>query len=130
MASVFSWGRWIGSVLGSGPRKSKTSLKRLRRAGRRPSVAMVSRLEPRVLLTVLTVNSLADDTTAGDGLVTLREAIGAANTDTATDLGQAGAGVDEIVFAPGLAGTIFLTGGEIGITSGLSIKGNGAASTG
>jgi hypothetical protein len=52
----------------------------------------------------LTVNSLADDTIVGDGLVTLREALAAANFDQQTDLGQTGAGADTIVVA--LAGTI------------------------
>ncbi|MGZ5445786.1 MAG: choice-of-anchor Q domain-containing protein [Thermoanaerobaculia bacterium] len=58
----------------------------------------------------LTVNSLADNTTSGDGLVTLREAVAAANADTATDLGQSGSGADTIVFDPSLAGgTVALT---------------------
>jgi hypothetical protein len=52
----------------------------------------------------LTVNSLADNATSGDGLVTLREAIAAANADTATDLGQSGSGADTIVFDASLAG--------------------------
>lgn len=41
-------------------------------------------LEDRHLMAVLTVNSIADNTTSGDGLVTLREAIIAANTDGST----------------------------------------------
>ena len=49
-------------------------------------------LEDRRVLAVLTVNSLADNTTGGDGLVTLREAIIASNTDTITDLGETGSG--------------------------------------
>ena len=52
----------------------------------------------------LTVNSLSDDATPGNGLVTLREAVAAANADTATDLGQSGSGADTIVFQPALAG--------------------------
>jgi cysteine-rich repeat protein len=50
----------------------------------------------------LTVNSAGDDTTAADGLVTLREAILAAESDAATDLGDTGSGADTIVFAPAL----------------------------
>lgn len=46
--------------------------------------------EPRGL--TLDVNSLGDDTTPGDGLVTLREAIIAAQTGGTTDLGQTGGG--------------------------------------
>jgi hypothetical protein len=53
---------------------------------------------------ILIVNSAADDTTAGNGLVTLREAVAAANADSATDLGQTGSGADSIVFDPSLAG--------------------------
>jgi hypothetical protein len=52
----------------------------------------------------LTVNSAADDTTSGNGLVTLREAVAAANADGSTDLGQTGSGADSIVFAPSLTG--------------------------
>ena len=64
------------------------------------------RFEPladRRLLTTLTVNTLSDAKLAGDGLVTLREAILAANTNTATDLEQSGS-ADTIVFAPDSAG--------------------------
>jgi hypothetical protein len=82
-------------------------------------------LEDRRLLATLTVNSLSDVKLAGDGLVTLREAILAANTNTATDLGQTGSGADTIVFAPGLSGTIGLAAGELLITQGLTINGLG-----
>jgi cysteine-rich repeat protein len=50
----------------------------------------------------LTVNSAGDDPTAADGLVTLREAIVAAENDTVTDLGDVGSGADTIVFAAAL----------------------------
>ena len=52
----------------------------------------------------ITVNSLDDNTTGGDGLVTLREAVIAANSDGSTDLGDAGSGPDTIVFDAALAG--------------------------
>ncbi|MCE9555851.1 MAG: hypothetical protein K8T91_21085 [Planctomycetes bacterium] len=45
----------------------------------------------------ITVTSLADDLTV-DGLVTLREAINAANTDTSVDGSTSGSGADTIVF--------------------------------
>jgi cysteine-rich repeat protein len=61
----------------------------------------------------LTVNSAGDDTTPGNGLVTLREAIVAAEGDTATDLGETGSGADVIVFAPAL-----VAGGDAAITIG------------
>src|ERR1051326_5904563 len=55
----------------------------------------------------LTVNSLGDDATPANGFVTLREAIPAANTDTATDLGQTGSGPDTVDLR-GLSGMITL----------------------
>lgn len=68
-----------------------------------PSVKLpVEQLEQRVLLSAILVNSLEDNTTAGDGLVTLREAINAANNDTTTDLGDTGSGADTITFDPSL----------------------------
>ena len=83
-----------------------------RRKQRRRRSRQVSRtlqfepLEDRQLLAVLTVNSLLDNTPAGDGLVTLREAIAAANADAATDLGHTGSGADMIQFAAGLSGAV------------------------
>ncbi len=83
----------------------------------------------------LTVNSAADDQTGGDGLVTLREAVAAANADGVTDLGDTGSGADTIVFAGALAGaTIELaTAGDgtfgpsaLAITSDVTIDGGGA----
>ena len=62
----------------------------------------VESLEDRSVPAVLVVNSLADNLTGGDGLVTLREAIAAAESDATTDLGETGAGADEIVFDPTL----------------------------
>src|SRR5262245_38888843 len=88
-------------------------------------------LEDRWLLAVLTVNSLSDNTTAGNGLVTLREAILAADADGTTDLGQTGSGTDTIEFAASLTSggpaTINLTSlGHLTITSSLAINGPGA----
>lgn len=62
------------------------------------SAVCLEQLETRQLLSAIAVNSLADNTTSGDGLVTLREAIAAANNDTTTDLGQTGDGADTISF--------------------------------
>ena len=58
----------------------------------------------------LTVNSTGDDTTASDGLVTLREAIIAALADSTTDLGETGSGDDTIVFAASLDGATITLG--------------------
>ncbi|MEM6777462.1 MAG: ELWxxDGT repeat protein, partial [Planctomycetota bacterium] len=77
------------------------------------------------------VDSLADNTTA-DGMLTLREAILAANTDTVVGDAAAGSGADTIVFAPNLQGTINLsTAGDstdgssaFGITTPITILGD------
>ncbi|MGD1700197.1 Calx-beta domain-containing protein, partial [Dapis sp. BLCC M229] len=55
----------------------------------------------------ITVNSTDDPLiiNVGDGLVTLREAIAAANNDTTTDLGETGSGADTIIFDPAVFGT-------------------------
>lgn len=59
-------------------------------------------------MATITVTSLGD-TIANDGVVTLREAIEAANTDAASGDVPAGSGTDSIVFASGLSGSIVLT---------------------
>ncbi len=89
-------------------------------------------LEERVLLSTITVTSLADTLAAGAaGGVTLRDAIQAANTDTSVDGSVAGeAGVENvIVFQAGLNGKVALTNGQFTITSSLAIQGLGAANT-
>ncbi len=61
----------------------------------------LQKLEDRRLLTVFVVNTLADDVTAGDDFLSLREAIIAAETNA--PFGDAVAGEadgDRIVFAP------------------------------
>ena len=87
-------------------------------------------LEPRRLLTAFVVDSLADGTTdalAGDGLVSLREAITAANGNR--PVGDAPAGEmtgDSITFADSLGGgTINLTAGQLGITDDLDLNDDG-----
>jgi hypothetical protein len=82
-------------------------------------------LEDRRVLAALVVNSPLDNTIAADGLVTLREAILAANNDTTTDFGHTGSGADEITFDFGHDGpeTITLTAGQLVINSDLVITG-------
>jgi predicted outer membrane repeat protein len=81
-------------------------------------------LEDRTTPANLYVNSLLDNTTAGNGLVTLREAIIAANTDTATDTGQTGSGADTIRFHEALGGgTINLGGTRLEVRNALTIIG-------
>ena len=116
---------WLGGLrttLGIAPHRRGLRVKRRVPARRRANFEL---LEDRRLLTTLTVNTLSETKLAGDGLVTLREAILAANSNTATDLGQTGSGADTIVFAPGLSGTITLLAGEMAITEALTITGLG-----
>ncbi len=74
------------------------------------SLLRAEQLEGRHLLAVITVDSLLDnfDPTAPaiDGVVTLREAILAANMDTVVGDAPAGNGADEILFAVGVQGTM------------------------
>ena len=76
-------------------------------------------------MALITVDSL-NDAIAEDGVVTLREAIQAANNDISVDGSVAGAGADEIQFAPGLTGTITLGGTALEITEALTLSGPGA----
>ena len=74
------------------------------------------------------VNSLADNTTS-DGLITLREAIQASNSNTAVGDAPAGSSstTDVITFSPSLFGqTINLTVDELPISDNLTIIGPGA----
>ena len=65
-------------------------------------------IEPRLLLTAFTVDSLAD-AVAADGQVTLREALQAANTDAPVHDAPAGSGADRIEFH----GDLFLSGPRV-----------------
>jgi hypothetical protein len=94
-------------------------------------------LEDRRLLATLTVNSLLDVVDANDGLVTLREAVTAANTDTQTELNETGNGADVIQFAGSLSGDIVLSivgdsynaSSALAITSPVTIAGSTGVST-
>jgi CSLREA domain-containing protein len=95
----------------------------------RRSRCVAEALERRALLAAIVVNSAADDATPGDGMVTLREAITAANDDTTTDTGQTGSGADTITFALGLgAHSISLSAGALpALYTSVDIRGAGAA---
>jgi CSLREA domain-containing protein len=74
-------------------------------------------LDPRLLLsTTYVVNTLDDESTPDDNLLSLREAITQANTN---------AGADAVTFAPDLTGTIKLLDGQLDITDDLTITGPG-----
>jgi predicted outer membrane repeat protein len=102
---------------------------RCRRRARRRSLGCEP-LEDRRVLAVITVDSAADDVT-DDGLITLREAVLAANFDRVADAvegSQAGDGVDTIRFAPSLERqSIVLSLGEILIAESVTIEGPGAS---
>jgi len=98
-------------------------------AGRSSRRLRFEAFEDRRLLAVLMVNSDLDNVIAGDGLVTLREAVNAANTNTTTDLGHTGAGNDTIQFAPELANhTIVLGGSQLYVSGNLTLTGLGVQS--
>lgn len=113
-------------LFGERPRRHIQNRRQPRNAARQRRLSFEP-LENRRLLAVLTVNSLLDNTTVGDGQVTLREAITAANTDSTTDLGATGDGPDTIRFAEslfdGMSRTILLSLGELTITDSLAITG-------
>ncbi len=110
--------------------------KRHLRSGR---IALVEMLKDRTLLTNFVVNAATDDAAdlagAADGMISLREAIIAANTNAA--FGDAPAGMaagdtitfDPAIFGPGLIQTIMMGNGEYGITDDVSINGGGLGIT-
>jgi CSLREA domain-containing protein len=99
-------------------RFNKSSLQQRSALGRTVTRASFEPLDPRLLLSAtITVNTLIDDSTPDDGVLSLREAIDLANTN---------AGADTIAFAAGLTGTIKLNFGELGVTDDLNVSGPGA----
>ena len=79
------------------------------------------------MLATITVNSL-DDNSVGDGFVTLREAIQAANQNISVDGSVAGTGNDTIVFDSALSGQPILLFAELEITEPLTIDATALAS--
>ncbi len=85
--------------------------------------------------TTITVSTTADDTTV-NGNCTLREALIAANTDTAVDACPAGNGADTILLS-GATYTLTIPGtiedaaatGDLDVTSTVTIRGTGASTT-
>ncbi len=69
-------------------------------------------IEPRLLLSTYTVNTISDSANPGVGLLTLRQAVANANTHAGADT----IAFSSTVFAPGTPHTITLTHGEITFT--------------
>src|ERR1700676_2833086 len=97
--------QWLRKVFGPQVQVSRAS----RRGKSRPSsrhryVPTVELLEEKLAPAILSVNSLADNTPPGDGLVSLREAILASVNHTTDDLAQTGTGNDTIQFDPSIDG--------------------------
>lgn len=103
--------QWFGSIIG----KSSSPARKAPRRKPRANLALEN-LEARCLLSTFMVTNLHDS-----GAGSLRKAI-----DNANNTQNPAGAVDTIVFAPGLAGKITLTSGELEITDGVSIVGNGA----
>ncbi len=100
-----------------GERRDRRSLRS--RRGRGSSLARLEPLEPRQLLT--TVTTAADVTDPNDGLVSLREAIEAANANP---------GAETIDFDASLSGTpILLSQGQLTVNDDLTITGLGMDET-
>ena len=107
--------------------QSKKCRRRSRYRASNPNGAglIYSELEKRQLLTTFVVNTTLDTNAPADGLVSLREAITAANSNAAFGDAPAGKATgDRIWFDPAMAGsTITLAGNELVITDDLFIQG-------
>ena len=103
-------------------RKKRKSVSQRRSKTNRNS-ADYNTLEQRLALTTFVVTSLADGV-ANDGLVTLREAIRASNTNTTAGDAAAGDETGDIIrFDPSLAGgTINLTQGQLNVFDDVAIQ--------
>jgi hypothetical protein len=103
---------------------------RLRRRNRSRVIAFEP-LEPRLALTTFTVNSLTDaPVNFSDNVITLRDAIAAANTNVAVQPGGLPGDSlvsDVIQFQAGLTGTITLTQGQLTLRRLLAINGPGSS---
>jgi hypothetical protein len=118
---------WLGQLASLLNGRSTSSRKQKAKAPKRQRLEF-DVLEDRCVPTVYVVNTNLD-VVAADGKLSLREAIQAANTNTAVNEAPAGSAVttDIITFAPGLAGkSITLNGTELLVTESLSIVGPGA----
>lgn len=106
-------------------RRQKRNRKKLRRA--LIATGAVAAAAGTAHAAIITVNSAGDDTTPGNGLCTLREALANANTDTQTTGGECtqGNGADTIAFNLPNPSTITV-GSTLNITDSVTIAGPGA----
>ena len=95
------------------------------RRGSSQNFAKYQSLEPRKLLATLTVDTVSDVVDLNDGLVSLREAITATNTNAAFGDAPAGDATGDVInFASSLSGqTITLGGTELTIEDDLIVRG-------
>ena len=102
-------------------RNKKTS----RRFMRAIQNAVIEACERRVMMSVYTVNTTSDAANPGAGLLTLREAVVAANLNS--NPGTNTIDFSPTVFSPGSLHTITLQQGELSLTSSTNIQGPGQA---
>ncbi len=113
------------------PRRRNAETRPTPRHQWKPSLTV---LEDRAVPATITVNTILDDNTPNNGLLSLREALAAANRDNAglpADSDVVGAtvgpfGVDTIRFAANVTGTSYLANGTLTISNPVTIAGPGA----
>ncbi|MEM7454983.1 MAG: hypothetical protein AAF456_11590 [Planctomycetota bacterium] len=110
--------------------RHKTS-KRASVVARKQKTADYSPLEPRNLLATFTVDTVIDNGAVPDGLISLREAVVAANTNAPFGDASGGTfGLDEIVFDASLDGQVIpINGTAIPVIEAVEIRGNGVGVT-
>src|SRR5262245_9874648 len=82
------------------------------------------RLEPVYAANIMVTSN--SDTTAADGVCTLREAIQAANINTVVNECAAGSGYDTITFDPSLTGQTIILGSALNPTTDMTIDASAA----
>ena len=105
---------WFRTLQQTVARKLSRGFSTNRRSHRNAISWRLEQLEERIVPTIITVTSAADNVTV-DTLVTLREAIIAANTNTSQDTSAVGSPLGDVIqFASALAGsTITLNGTQL-----------------
>src|SRR5262249_22512564 len=88
--STMTFSQWLRRTFGPPAPTGRARRRSQRPSWRRRVLPVVELLEDRLAPATLTVNSLADNTTSGDGLLTLREAIFSCNQGTLSDSSASG----------------------------------------